>query len=388
MPFFANAQSHDSLRVSLLTVEPNPKEIYTIFGHTAMRLYDPSQDIDVALNWGMFNSHAPNFTYHFTKGETDYFFAIISYQEFFFEYSWKGATITEQVLDIQNDQKEALIQAVLLNSQPENREYRYNFAFDNCTTRPRDLIEKCCGGKLVYQEQTEKTTLRKLIHTCTDPYPWTAFGIDLLIGSGADSLVMFRQELFLPEKLQDALDHATVITPNGESHPIVLSSEKVIQGEGQKAKGEGSALSPFALCLSPLIIGVVILLIYTVLSFVGYKKKRKFRIPFALYFLVAGLAGCLVFFLFFFSSHPCTGANWNLLWLHPLHLIGFAGFFFKQSYRLFRWFHASNLVLLSALLLFWHWIPQELNPAFIPYILCLGVISIFWLLISKRYNKQ
>ncbi|GHT14983.1 membrane protein [Bacteroidia bacterium] len=364
----AKAQSYDNLQVSLLTVKPSSIAVYTIYGHTALRLYDPSNNTDIVLNWGMFDSHAPNFLFHFVKGETDYYFTTMDYSSFFLEYSWKNTTITEQILSIPNENKAAFIQMIALNLKPENRNYRYNFLFDNCTTRPRDIIEKCCGGKLAYPVQTEKTTFRDLIHSCTNPYPWMTFGIDLLIGSGADSLISIRQELFLPEKLMDALEQAAVIAPNGAEFPLVVSSKVILQSSDDE-------VSQLAFWDSPLLIASIIFLIYMTLVIVGYITKRRFRLPFALLFFVAGIGGCLVATICFFSIHPCTSPNWNILWLHPLHLIGFVGFLLKKSYPLFRWYHGINFVLLSGFLLGWHWIPQELNPACIPFILCLWIIS-------------
>jgi hypothetical protein len=379
---FVKAQSYDNLQVSLLTVKPSPIEIYTVFGHTALRLCDPTNDTDVVLNWGMFNPHAPNFHYHFVKGETDYYFANMDYKSFFLEYSWKNTTITEQILNIPNENKEALVQILALNLKPENRNYRYNFLFDNCTTRPRDIIEKCCGGKLVYPDQPKQPTFRELIYSCTGPYPWTTFGIDLVIGSGADSLISLRQELFLPEKLMNALDEATVLTPNGDEFPLVVSSQIILQSSGEEENSQSVFWN------SPLIICSLIFLIYLVLLLAGYYQKKRIRWLPAILFFVAGIAGCIVFMLCFFSVHPCTWPNWNILWLHPLHFIGFAGFLFKKSYPLFRWYHAVNFVLLSGFLLGWYWIPQELHPAFIPLIGCLWLISGYNLKLSDKIRYE
>jgi hypothetical protein len=388
---FTNAQvNYDSLQVSLLTVEPRPNETYTVFGHTALRLFDPVNRIDAVLNWGTFNFHAPNFLYRFVKGETDYILAASPYDSFRQEYFLGNATVVEQVLRIPNENKEALIDLLATHLKPENREYRYNFLFDNCTTRPRNIIEEFCGEDLVYPVQTEKNTFRDLIHSCTNPYPWLTFGIDLVIGSGADSLVTFRQELFLPEKLMNALEHSTIINSQEEEYPLVISSGVVIHSFGNEAP-------PLKFWDSPLKIGIILLLIYSILVITAYKRAKTDNPPlpspmgrgrgwgfFSLLFLVAALAGCVVFFLSFFSYHPCTQYNWNILWLHPLHFIGVAGFFLKKSYSLIRWYHASNLVLLSFLLLAGYFLPQQLNPASIPYILCLGIVSGYWLLQLKK----
>jgi hypothetical protein len=407
--FFANAQvNYDNLQVSLLTVKPRPNEVYTVYGHTALRLFDPVNNLDAVLNWGTFNFHAPGFLYRFIKGETNYFLSVRSYFDFCYEYSLENATVVEQILRIPNENKEALLQMLTLNLEPENREYRYNFLFDNCTTRPRDIIEKFCGGNWVYPVQTEKTTFRHLIHSCTNPYPWMTFGIDLVIGSGADSLLTFRQELFLPEKLMNILEDLTVVDSTGEEYPLVVSSGIVVQS----SEGKAPLLKFWD---SPLIIGIVIFLIYLALAIISLSappckrrgrkqkltskcvhpsfpslmgKRWKCGLPFAFLLLVTGLAGCLVFSLSFFSYHPCTQYNWNLLWLHPLHFIGLAGFFLKKSYSLIRWYHKSNLLLLSFLLLAGFFLPQQLNLANIPYILCLGIVSGYCLLQLKKKKHE
>ncbi|MDR3340002.1 MAG: DUF4105 domain-containing protein [Candidatus Symbiothrix sp.] len=364
------SQTYDNLRVSLLTVEPRAKAVYTIFGHTALRLSDPVQNIDIVFNWGTFDTQIPNFILRYVIGETDYFLSISSFESFAFIYSSDtNATVIEQELYIPDNQKENLIKTLGINLQPENIEYRYNFIFDNCTTRPRDILEKYCGGILTYPELPAPLTFRKLIHGCTKSYPWLEFGIDCVIGNGADSLISYRSSLFLPENLMDALSNSVVVYPEGSANTLVLSSEMVVRPQAEsQAKSSGCSISPvFA--------GISLFLLFLALIIVGYFKKRRFRLPFALLFFIAGAGGSIVAILCFFSLHPCTWPNWNILWLHPLHFIGCVGFGFGKSYRLFTWYHAINFVLLSSFMLGWYWIPQELNPAAIPYILSLWMIS-------------
>jgi hypothetical protein len=269
--------------------------------------------------------------------------------------------MVEQILDLSPEGKEILLGKIIANLQPENRVYRYDFLSDNCTTRVRDLIEQC-ASELVYPEATEKTTFRKLIHSCTEAYPWLTFGIDLLVGAGADSLISVRQELFLPAKLEKALD----------ATPIVISSKQILT-----AIPEPDSKPKF--WDSPLIIGYIILLIYTIVALMGWRKRRLFRGWFAPLFLVAGAAGCLIAFMVAFSAHPCMCPNWNLLWLHPLQLVGFAGYFFKKPRRWISGYHAANLVILFGALAGWYWIPQALNSADVPLMVCLGVGSLGYL---------
>jgi hypothetical protein len=371
-PSLIQSQTNDSLQnlqVSLLTVMPRSNAVYTIYGHTALRLCDPVRSIDVVLNWGTFDSDKPNFIYHFLRGETDYSMSDVPTPYFIYSYKSENSKVIEQILNIPDSLKASFLQAMETNLQSDNREYRYNIFFDNCTTRPRDIIEKLCGGKLIYPIQNDSLTLRELVHDCTKYYPWMEFGIDLLIGNGADSLIALRTEMFLPEKLMNHLDRSIVKTSDGKEYPIVLSSKTILQAENN---GKAKAGSPFT---KPIVVTVFVLIIYFTLAVIAYWKKHNFRLPFALLFLPVGLAGCIVAGLVFFSQHPCTSPNWNLLWIHPLQLIGFAGFLFKKYYTLFRWYHAVNFVLLSCFLLCWHWIPQEMNFAFIPLIGCLWLVS-------------
>ena len=374
------AQNYDSLRVSLLTVAPHSKAVWTIFGHTALRLYDPVLKIDMVLNWGTFDSTKPNFIMHFVQGKTDYYLTPAPFEHVMKEHALERTMVTEQILNIPENEKENLLKALQINLLPRNTEYRYSFVFDNCTTRPRDIIEKFCGGILVYPQQSEPVTLRNLIHQCSKPYPWTKFGIDCVIGNGADSLITFRNELFLPEKLMDALNNSVVKHKNGDESPIVLSTEVILQSTAKKPVN-------LQFWNNPLLIGILIFVFYLSLVITGYIKKFRFRFPFALLFFIASAGGCIVTMLSFFSLHPCVQSNWNILWLHPLHFIAFAGFFFKKSYQWIRWYHAANFVLLSCFLLGWNWIPQELNIAFIPFILCLWVISGLQIIILKQKRK-
>ena len=380
----AQSQTDDSLRVSLLTVAPRSKAVETFFGHTALRVSDPAQSMDFVLNWGTYDETVPYFILKFIEGKTDYFLSHASYERLISSYAKEGALIFEQTLNIPDSKKDSLLRFLQTNLLPENVGYRYNFVFDNCTTRPRDIIERFCGGKLIYPGQTQPVTFRQLFHQYTQPYPWWELGIDCIIGSGADSLISFRNKLFLPEKLMDALNHSVVKLPDGSEQPIILDSKTVLQPPDTQS-------NPLVFWDHPVAVGWLIFFIYLALSIIVYYKKflrlRLCNLPFALLFLVAGAGGCIVFMLNFFSLHSCVQANWNILWLHPLHFLAVAGFFFHKPYRWIRWYHVANFVLLSGFLLGWHWIPQELNKAFIPFILCLWVVSGLQAIILKQKRK-
>jgi hypothetical protein len=373
------SQNYDDLQVSLLTVESRPKAIYTSFGHTAIRLLQPSEKLDVVLNWGLFDFDGPNFILRFIKGETDYKMGDDPTSFFIYQYSLGDATtVHEQVLNIPNSEKAALVKMLATNLLPENVEYRYNYFFDNCTTRPRDIIERFCGGQLIYREQVKDCTYRDYVHQCTSGFPWMQFGIDLLIGNGADSLISYHSQLFLPEKLMEALNHAVVKDADGNEHPIVLSSEVMIQ---TKDSQESKPIFAYF----PLITAWAIFFISLAWAISGYSGKhaKSVRMYFTFLFFFAGLGGCIVTMTSFFSVHPCTWPNLNIIWIHPLQWIGCFGYAIKKSYAPIRWYHAINFVLLSALLLGWHWIPQQLNLICVPFILSLWLGSAHYFFSKK-----
>jgi len=360
-------------------VYPHPKAVWTIFGHTALRVYDPVKNIDVVFNWGTFDPEKPNFILNFVVGKTDYFLTGLPFRYFIQRYIFDNGSMVEQILNIPDSEKEALLKFLYTNLLPENIEYRYNFVFDNCTTRPRDIIEQFCGGTLVYPEQSQPVTFRQLFHQYTIKYPWLTLGIDCVIGSNADSLVTFRDELFLPMKLMDALDNSVVKSIDGDEQPIVISNRTLLQSTDSKP-------AKLYFWIQPLFVSFIVFAIFLALVITAYIKKHRFHLLFALPFLIAGIGGCIVAMLSFFSVHPCVQHNWNILWLHPLHFIAFAGFFLRRTYKLIHWYHTANFVLLSGFLSGWYWIPQEFNLAFIPLILCLWIISGLQLFIFKK-NK-
>jgi hypothetical protein len=364
----------DHLQVSLLTVDPRDSQVYTLYGHTALRLSDPTQQIDAVFNWGTFDFHAPHFLYRFVRGETDYFLSLSTYEQFLFAYRLDNARVVEQVLSLSPEGKAALLEKLNHHLLPENRTYRYDFLFDNCTTRVRDLIEQCIPG-ISYPQTAIKTTFRKQIHSCTASHRWMTFGIDLVIGNGADSLIGTRQELFLPVRLKETLDKSQA------AGPVVASTREVLAAAPESGSAAGGC--------SPSLVGFLLLALGLLMAIAGWKQRRSYPLAFVLLFTVAGAAGCVLAFMAAFSSHPCLWPNWNLLWLHPLHLlaaIGSVGRFFPRV--VLRSYHTVNVVLLCSLLLLWNAIPQALHPANVPFILCLALASGYWILTNKNQHPK
>lgn len=369
----------DSAKVSLLTNAPWDEAVYSLFGHTSMRVSDPTQNIDYAFNFGLFNMSKSNFIFLFMKGETDYMVAPIPYNTYYQEYKERGVGIIEQVFNLTQKEKQDIFDALLINCLPANREYRYNYFYDNCSTRPRDIFEKYINGKIEYTPTNKEQTYRDLVIECTNSRQWFRFGINLVIGADADKVITDRQKDFLPRYLMNAYEGATIA---GDSIPrnILLSTNTILEAK------------PFEkdFPVTPLYAGIILLIISILISYIVYKKKmvglgKAFD---TILFLIAGIAGSIIFFLMFFSVHPCTNPNWNIIWLNPLQLIVALLFYVKSLSKCIYYYHFINFVALLAFLLAWNLIPQQLEVTFIPFILSIGLRSFMNVLQQKKFKKK
>lgn len=369
----------DSAKVSLLTNAPWDEAVYSLFGHTSMRVSDPTQNIDYAFNFGLFNMSKSNFIFLFMKGETDYMVAPIPYYTYYQEYKERGVGIIEQVFNLTQKEKQDIFDALLVNCLPANREYRYNYFYDNCSTRPRDIFEKYINGKIEYTPTNKEQTYRDLVIECTSSRQWFRFGINLVIGADADKVITDRQKDFLPRYLMNAYEGATIA---GDSIPrnILLSTTTILEAK------------PFEkdFLVTPLYAGIILLIISALVSYIVHKKQmaglgKAFD---TILFLIAGIAGCIIFFLMFFSVHPCTSPNWNIIWLNPLQLIVALLFFVKSLSKCIYYYHFINFVALLAFLLAWNLIPQQLEITFIPFILSIGLRSFMNILQQKKFKKK
>lgn len=377
-----NIQLSDSAKVSLLSSSPWTQEVYALFGHTAVRIKDPANKIDAVFNYGLFSFDVPYFVFRFAKGETDYMVGAIQFGYYIEEYQSRGVTVTEQVLNLTLQEKQAIFEALLLNSLPENRIYRYNYFYDNCSTRPRDIIENNVHGTINYTPTNQQQTYRDLVHECVSSQPWVRFGINLVIGADADKEITDRQKDFLPSYLMNAYHGATIQNTDGTVRPLLMSENKKLP------LGENRSYD-FVPINTPLVVGCLLLLASFIISYLSYKKNYTLlgKTFDTLLFAAAGITGCIIFFLMFFSVHPCTNPNWNSVWLNPLQLVFAFFFFIKSLSKYVYYYHFITFVLLVLFLLAWFLIPQYLEPAFAPYILALCVRSGTNVLYYKNKRK-
>lgn len=367
-------------QISLLTSAPYEAEVFTVYGHAALRVQDPAQRVDLVFNYGLFSFDKPFFLYRFVKGETDYMLGAARYEDYIIEYQMRGSTVTEQYLNLTAEERNAVWSALEENYRPENREYRYNFFFDNCATRPALLIEKNVQGNVDFSAwQPEEKTFRDMINYCTRNKPWLTFGCDLVLGSPTDRVATPHEMMFLPVYLKEAFDRAIVRSADGTERRLVARTE-VLPAEPDEDIGE--------IFWTPLVVGWLFFLFCLSVSWLEWRKKKYWASVDGLLFTVAGLAGCILFFLSFLSEHPCTSPNWNLLWLNPLQLLFLPLFFVKNARKGFYCYHFINFAAVSLLWVGSTIIPQHFNPAFTPLMFSLIMRSGLVLYRRKKAKEE
>ncbi len=370
----------DSLTVSLITCSPG-SEAYERFGHTAIRVQRPAKKIDIIYNYGMFSFSTPNFIYRFTKGETDYWLGIDRFRDFLFSYAMRNSTVYQQQLNLTQAEAHVLFDALNRNSLPENRVYRYNFLFDNCSTRAEDIILQNAGGVVRYDTVFVQGTFRSLIHACTKPDKWLTFGIDLALGSRIDKPITFKESLFLPDNLMKAFASAQIET-DSVARDLVCKTDVLISSDPEEAdENEGAVLSPLA-------VSWMVAIFAALLSVWQYRRGRQLRWFDSLLFLLYGITGCVLFFLMFVSEHPATYPNYSAFWLHPFHLFIAVAVWLKSAKKIVYYYHFINFAVLIAFLLLWNVIPQQFNEAFIGLIVAMLVRSACGVAMERKSGQS
>lgn len=368
----------DSTQISILTCSPGPIS-YEKFGHTALRIRDDSLRIDVAANWGIFDFNQPGFYLKFVKGETIYMLGIYDTNVFLDEYKERNSSVMEQVLNLTKDEKQKLIDAVLNNYLPENRNYLYNFVFDNCSTRPRDLIESLFRNEVTieYTRPVEQKTFREWVEMYADKKSWLSFGINLTFGKDADRLASRSESMFLPEIMSKELSGAKIVNNiNHTTKPLVSKTDMLVEKRSETYKNN--------LFLQPLFIVFLIFVAGIAITVVELKKKKYFRQIDGLLLFISGLAGIIIFYLMFFSIHPLVKNNYNILWCNPLNILTGIFIWTKKLKKPVKIQQMINIVCFLSVLIIAAFSFQSIEFAFIPLIALLLIRSIRWLQANKQ----
>ncbi|MCQ2360823.1 MAG: DUF4105 domain-containing protein [Paludibacteraceae bacterium] len=345
----------DSATVSLLTCSPGT-EIYELFGHSGIRVFDKEKNIDVTFNYGLFDFNQDDFIYRFVRGKTDYEVGVTSTDYFLHTYIERGSGVMESVLNLTQSEKESIWLYLMENIQPENKTYRYNFIFNNCATKLRDIFDQNVSGVKSYPDVSGSLSFREAVGLYTKTSPWSQFGVDICLGRGMDRDATTYEKMFLPEILGNTINQSTVMV--GDSTFNLVSQINTIN--------ENTLENP-APFISPLALGIILCVLVLILSLYGLWKKLDLRWFDAIIFSINGLFGCLVLFLILFSKHPFTFANFNIIWLNPLFFCPLLFVIFKRLQKYEFIYYAIVSIVLVLFLFGSNMLSQEFNDAVYPF---------------------
>ena len=298
-------------RASLITCGQSGEFVFYLYGHTAIRITDPETGLDKAYNYGYFSMEQKNFIPNFMIGKPMYILGVTDFDSMVYDYAAQGRRVSEQQLNLRPDEVQALMDFLDWNALPENAEYRYNYFYDNCATRPRDLIERFTKGGLVYRvDPASLPTFREATRQCSKSAKWYTFGTDLCLGVKSDTRMTVHDAAFVPELLEQSMDLA-FRKDTGE--PIVSRKEEIVPQ---------TQLIEVPRFDGPLVTILALVAIYLICYFV---LRRYTQVPWQVLrcglYLLLGLAGIVLWFLSLFSAHPHTLLNANMVLMHPFWLI-------------------------------------------------------------------
>jgi len=355
--------------ISLLTCNPG-EELYSVFGHNSIRVNDPINKIDWVYNYGTFSFEEPNFYVKFVKGKLNYMLSVNHFRDFIYSYQHENRTIREQILNLTNNQKQEIFKFLEINRLPQNKFYLYDFFFDNCATRVRDVFEDNMKDDLVFaSDYKDSLSFRDLLSPYLEEHHWSRFGINLILGSIVDRSATLSETAFLPDYLEIAVAKATN-NIDGEEVPFVKKTS-ILFTQTDVNTSVNKLLRP----------GFIfwILFVFAIrLRGIELKNKKIYLTFDFIYFLFIGIIGLILFFAWFFTDHTAVVKNWNLLWALPTHFFIVFFFFLKNKPAFLKYYFLVSGSIAILFLPLWSVIPQVFDYVFIPMILTVSMRSFYY----------
>lgn len=350
----------DSTIISLITCDPG-EEIYAKFGHTAIRVRG-SEGLDLVYNYGLFDFRTKHFYWKFLKGHTDYMLGVSRTEDFLYEYYVRNSSVYEQVLNLSQEEKDKLIHLLNVNYEPQNRTYRYNFVYDNCATRPQDIIQEAVSGVIVDNAVVTDETFREIISKYLIKDAWVDFGINLIFGVDADQPAGEQGHTFIPENLKNYFQRARIRSfDDHNERKLVNRTEVLVQATPHVEEGTSWFVHPITIALLLLIVGLI-------LTFFKERKSKIYRIFDTILFLSTGIAGLLIMFLSFFSVHPLVPHNLNILWLNPLNILVALLLWYKGARKFLFFYNIFYFILIIIYVVVIVFFIHSIAPATVPLI--------------------
>jgi len=346
--------------ISVITCGPGD-DLYATFGHSAIRVKDPNLGIDIVYNYGTFDFNTPNFYSKFAKGQLLYSLSRERFENFLYTYQLESRWVKEQILDLDTREKNALFQFLENNYKPENRKYKYDFLFDNCSTKIPFVITSVFDNKIGFTEDhlEETSSFRDLIQENLNRNSWSSLGIDLALGADIDRKATVQEHMFLPIYVLKQFNHTEI-----DNKPLVKRERKVLD------PSNGDNRRYFT--TSPLFWLLLLFFFVATITYIDYRNLTRSRWLDVFLFLITGVIGIFIIFLWFFTDHTATANNGNLLWAVPSH-IGLV-YMLGRKKTLPDWFHKYtlfSLVFMGLLFILWLTGIQVFSPVLLPLLLAL-----------------
>ena len=344
----------DNIEFSIITIGPYEDELYSAFGHSGIRYRDKLNNIDLFYNYGIFDFDQPNFYINFLNGQLLYMVGKYNYQTVENFYINQKRYVKEQVLNLNNSEKIILFNYLEQNIKPENRTYLYNYVYNNCATKIRDILITVYGERITFKKKSDNQTIRALMDKYLKNNKWGDLGIDICLGLEIDKKASYSEEMFLPEylfiNLEDSFldDNVNLISKTN----IINSNSPVINKN----------------IFQPKYIFLLFLIICVFLSFRQIKYSLLYIYFDFTVFFISGVIGALLIYLWFFTDH-LSSFNYNLIWAVPFNLIFSFLLIFNFKSTLTRWYFIINCAVLFSLLILWNFLPQDLNDILIFFVL-------------------
>ncbi len=375
-----NIQLSPHAEISVITCGPGYNELYATFGHSAFRVHDIPNKIDKVYNYGTFNFDTDNFYLKFTQGKLLYDLRAYNFGAFLQGYHRENRWVKGQVLDLTNNEVQKIYDFLENNAKPENRSYKYDFFFDNCSTKLYDVLETVLGKKIEFDNNFDEHdyTHRDLIYQYTTYLPWSSFGIDLALGSVIDRKATAKEYMFLPDYVFSAFEKIS-INENGKAKPIVKRTEEILLDQDEQIQNN-SIFKPF-------LIFSFLALIVILLTIKDYKNNKRNKVLDTVIFGITGITGVIVLLLWFATDHSATANNFNILWAFAPNLI-FA--FIINKDRLISYYYIFTLLaLLDILVLLWIFQFQVFAIGLIPILIGLYTRYIYlWIFFKNKTKEQ
>jgi len=341
----AQQQLSDSAEISVLTIGPGTS-LNDSFGHSGFRIQDEAKGFDLVFNYGVYDFEAPNFVLKFAQGKLNYLIGLNRFDDFYNAYTEQNRTIKQQTLNLSQVEKQKIFDFLIENYEPENRRYLYDFFFDNCATKIKDVANITCNNTIQFNvpEDYEEATFRTLIQENLNPNSWGSLGIDLALGAVIDQIATPEQHMFLPKNIYSFFENAT--KGNDDKVPLVKESSTLYSAKTQ------NSYSNFI--TSPLFIFGLIGLLIIYITYKDQKQQKRTKALDIVIFTITGFAGVIILLLWFATDHEATHNNYNLLWANPLNLVVLFQLF---KSNMSKWFnkYLKFLIILLCLMTF-HWV--------------------------------